>query len=498
MAEPDKQYTGDGNDNYTNSARNMAQAARQFGQSGANGAAAAGGHAAVNSTAAAGEAAANAAGMASGAAVQAAAEGGGAVAEIATGTAVGGPWGAAIAAAWSLRHTLFKVLITICLVIVFIVVTVVSLPSIVYNYTFNRDTVNAADITGTSNIAANFNAMSSVVSECSAAGYEAAKAQVDGIITSGGYDRDLSMAALIDNSRVSPDYDVCYILAAYSASMGQKNASEQDLKNKLNAVASQMFSVTYEAKEKTVTKPPASPGGQPKSETVKYIVCTIGSFDISVISTAFGLNMDAPYGDFNVRTGDAIEDMANALRSALYGASAGSRVPPLTDAELTDFLNNLTCSPARKALMNAALSLVGKVPYFWGGKSGPGWNNDWNTPKLVTASGDSTTGTIIPYGLDCSGFTDWVYKTALGVSIGDGSGSQWSNSTAITASELLPGDLGFLDQPGSVSVNHVLIYAGKDSSGNKLWVHCSGSYNGVALNSPGYVKYYRRVNGVNL
>jgi hypothetical protein len=107
-------------------------------------------------------------------------------------------------------------------------------------------------------------------------------------------------------------------------------------------------------------------------------------------------------------------------------------------------------------------------------------------------------GTLRPYGLDCSGFTDWVYKTALGVNLSAGSSGQWYSSTEITEAELLPGDLGFMDMPGSVSINHILLYAGKDASGNKLWVHCSSDPGGVALNSPTYVKYFRRVNDIDL
>jgi len=190
--------------------------------------------------------------------------------------------------------------------------------------------------------------------------------------------------------------------------------------------------------------------------------------------------------------------MATALRRTLYGVTSSGQVPLITDVELAAFLDNLTCSPARKELMRVALSLVGRVPYFWGGKSGPGWNDEWNTPKLVTSAGSSSTGTIRPYGLDCSGFTDWVYKTALGVSIREGSVNQWNNSTAITEAELLPGDLGFMDIPGNVPINHVLLYAGTDANGNKLWVHCASGEGGVTLNSPTYVKYYRRVNGLDL
>ena len=55
-----------------------------------------------------------------------------------------------------------------------------------------------------------------------------------------------------------------------------------------------------------------------------------------------------------------------------------------------------------------------------------------------------------------------------------------------------------MNSPNPKLVNHVLIYAGNDANGNKLWVHCNGDTGDVALNSPTYVKYYRRVNGVDL
>lgn len=100
MAEPNKTQMGDGGDNYGQAAAQMAKAAKQLGQEAAKQAAAKGVEATANAAAAT---------------VQASVEGGKAVAEIATGTAAGGPWGAVLSAAWSLRHTLYKILIFICL-----------------------------------------------------------------------------------------------------------------------------------------------------------------------------------------------------------------------------------------------------------------------------------------------------------------------------------------------------------------------------------------------
>lgn len=297
----EEQRFGDGQDNYLQGMRQAAEAARQFG-SAAGGAGAAG---AAGS--AAGEAAANAAA----ATVKAGVEAGKAVSGIAAGTAVGGPWGAVLSAAWSLRHTLFKILIFICLFLLFIIIAVVSLPSIVFNNIFHTDPSNV-DPNGPTEVSANFDDLSAVVSDCIQAGYDAALARVDQIIADGGYDYELSMEALVNNALVSADYDTCYALAAYSASMGQRGTTKSDLQSKLNAVADQMYRVTYEVKEAQV---PAESGEdtdeagegsdseseeEPEMETVEYVICTIHPFDQSVILDAFGVDVDATYDQFSI------------------------------------------------------------------------------------------------------------------------------------------------------------------------------------------------------
>ena len=474
----EQQQLGDGQDNYLQGARKLAEASKKAG-------------------AAAGKAAGEAAANAAAATVKAGVEGGKAVSEIAAGTAAGGPWGAALAAAWSLRHTLFKVLVFLCLFLLFIIVTVVSLPSIVTNNMFHLDP-NTVDPNGPTELAANFDDLSATVSACIQDGYDAALAQVEQIIAAGGYDRDLSMEALINNGLTSVDYDTCYTLAAYSASLEQKGTSKSDLQAKLQAVSGQMYAVTCEEKEKQVTIPAEAEGEEATTATVKYVVCTIHPFDQSVILTAFGIDTDAQYGQFSITYGEAITNMSNALKMTLYGTLTNGMVPEISDADLNAYLASLTCSGSRKELMRAALSLVGRVPYFWGGKSAPGWNDAWNTPRLVTAAGSSSSGTIRPYGLDCSGFTEWVYQTALGVSLNNGSWSQWESTYAITEAELLPGDIGFMAAPGTVPVNHVLLYAGRSADGKQMWVHCSSGAGGVALNSPTYVTQFRRRKDIDL
>lgn len=185
----DRQF-GEGHDNYLQGIRSAAEAAKQAGS------------AAGSVGTAAGEATANAAA----ATVQAGMETGKAASEIAVGTAAGGPWGAVLSAAWSLRHTLFKVLVFLCLFLLFIIITVVSLPSIVFNNIFHTDPTTV-DPNGPTEMTAIFDDLSATVADCIQAGYDAALAEVDEIIADGGYDYDLSMEALVNNALVSMDYD---------------------------------------------------------------------------------------------------------------------------------------------------------------------------------------------------------------------------------------------------------------------------------------------------
>ena len=138
-------------------------------------------------------------------------------------------------------------------------------------------------------------------------------------------------------------------------------------------------------------------------------------------------------------------------------------------------------SPEREAVVRTACSLVGKVNYFWGGKSCTiGWDARWGELRQVTAAGSSTTGTYRPYGLDCSGFVDWVFYNATngGYIIGHGGGamSQHSYCTPISWDDALPGDLVFYPDD-----SHVGIVGGRDANGDLLIIHCASGHNNVVI-----------------
>ena len=160
-------------------------------------------------------------------------------------------------------------------------------------------------------------------------------------------------------------------------------------------------------------------------------------------------------------------------------------------------------SPEREEVVRAACSLVGKVNYFWGGKSLViGWDARWGELRQVTAAGSSTTGTYRPYGLDCSGFVDWVFYNQSGGSyvIGHGGGAtmQHSYCTNISWADAQPGDLVFYPDN-----SHVGIVGGRDANGELLIIHCASGANNVVVTgksgfaSIGRPKYYSEQIGRN-
>ena len=155
----------------------------------------------------------------------------------------------------------------------------------------------------------------------------------------------------------------------------------------------------------------------------------------------------------------------------------------ITQEDAAELLRRLpeNLSPERRAVVETACKLVGKVNYFWGGKSLVlGWDSRWGTIQKVWASGSPSTGTYRPYGMDCSGFVDWTFYNMSGGSyvIGHGGGARMQHSycTPISWSQAQPGDLVFYPED-----THVGIVGGWDESGNIQIIHCASGQNNVVI-----------------
>ena len=182
---------------------------------------------------------------------------------------------------------------------------------------------------------------------------------------------------------------------------------------------------------------------------------------------------------FTDEQNDMLDDLLENLD--LLGGAIGNLA--VTEADAKKLLASLPAglSAERRAVIETACQLVGKVNYFWGGKSLVlGWDSRWGTTMQVTAPGSSSSGTYRPYGMDCSGYVDWVFYNATGgeyiIGHGGGASAQHTYCSAISWDEALPGDLVFYPED-----SHVGIVGGRDESGNLLIIHCASGYNNVVI-----------------
>ncbi len=286
MAEQEKKTVGEGSDNYAGAARQGAKVVRNAIGHGVRSA-----NTAVRT-------------------VKAGASIGKAATEIGVGASSGGLPGAIIAAAWSLRHTLFKILVCVCLGVLFIVVAVISIPDILMGNIEN--TYDASS--GVPAVEASYADLASLVTASIHRGHEYALAEVERLIESGGYDRALTMAHLDDRSEDMQTEDICYLLSVYSVSAAQTEAGREHLIHRLGEAETQMYSVTYEVKEITRT---VTVDGETVSETVPYMECIIHPFDKAHICRIFSLEPDAPYEGTGKSCSEMVDFYATAFQNLL-------------------------------------------------------------------------------------------------------------------------------------------------------------------------------------
>ena len=117
-------------------------------------------------------------------------------------------------------------------------------------------------------------------------------------------------------------------------------------------------------------------------------------------------------------------------------------------------------------MVETACKLVGKVNYFWGGKSYViGWDPRWGTLQKVTSPESSASGTYRPYGLDCSGFLDWALRNA-----GLHSDGNWyigRNLTTVSLADAQPGDFALYPD-----ASHISVVVGRNAAVKLLICHC--------------------------
>ena len=181
---------------------------------------------------------------------------------------------------------------------------------------------------------------------------------------------------------------------------------------------------------------------------------------------------------------------AAAVVCLFFGAEAIERAVkraeyvPLTAEEIDYALlrgQEAEAEEARLSVAQCAVSLVGKVHYFWGGKSSAmGEDPRWGELTEVTSAGSESTGTEKPYGLDCSGFVAWCFiqqglsAAEVEEQVGMGTWTQWDRTEGIAWKDLRVGDFVFQNAYPTNKGNHIGICIGFDEAGAPVFAHWAG------------------------
>lgn len=302
---------------------------------------------------------------------------------------------------------------------------------------------------------------------------------------------------LINNSEdVLIAYAVKYNVTNEGAE--QMAVLSEDQVEKLRQVYREMnvISTSYSSTSKEVQVTTKNKDGESVSETKTVTtttkVITIDSLTAEEIGQIYGFN-------------EVQKQVISEMRQSGYGVllAASSVKMFLTEEEIEAIKSYIPEGVTIESIsvVDAAESLVGKVHYFWGGKSlAIGWDDRFGTNTEVTSTGSSSTGTIRPFGLDCSGFVTWAFVNAglpadsIETTIGHGTTAQWNTSTSVPASSVMAGDLAFLASPGTRKINHIGIVTGRNDEGQIMVIHCSSGANNVTISTAESVgfQYYRR------
>lgn len=185
------------------------------------------------------------------------------------------------------------------------------------------------------------------------------------------------------------------------------------------------------------------------------------------------------YG-FNDEQAEQLTELLSAEYTELFALLIGGSIT-LSVAEIAEIMATPPDDLSEEGLevVLTAYSLLGKVNYFWGGKSLViGWDSRWGTPTKVTADDSSTTGTVRPFGMDCSGFVDWTFYNAYDGKyiIGHGgAAAQYGYCAPIDWSDAQPGDLAFYPD-----CEHIGIVVQNEPATLTL-IHCASGYNNVVM-----------------
>lgn len=357
---------------------------------------------------------------------------------------------------------------------------------------------------------------SNSLSEVFEENYKECEEEIKQSILQNGYDYELTMESFYENGNPFADADYVSYIAGYIA-VREKNKNNTLLLSDVNFLQCTLSENSimeyepvkldqytededgfYEKHGSYYLYEPMEVAVYEETENGKYKKAGMQKIDLQQVKQFHGeivletIDLYQLYEQFGCTYEEEdkkrVEEITNLLKNALEDTDISqsmmlsiSQELNLSD-EIQTMLMNLKLDSNSYNIIQNAISLIGQVPYEWGGKAkngeiDPTW---WSIGKNGKQK-----------GLDCSGFVQWCYMAAgytkEQVASFQSTSEMLKSDILVpcTYEELKPGDLGLLNH--GERVNHVGIYLG-----DGYFIHCSSSHKTVCISKCEF-KIYRKV-----
>ena len=192
--------------------------------------------------------------------------------------------------------------------------------------------------------------------------------------------------------------------------------------------------------------------GSTSTTTVKYVKCDKSLNVRKGPSTSYSIITSLSNGT-KVTVKSTSNGWSKITTGNITGYVSSSYLTSKKPSSGSSSSSDSSTSTSASKLISYAKKFLGK-PYVWGAQG--------------------------PNGFDCSGFTYYVFKNSAGITLPRTSSMQSKYGTAVSKSNLKPGDLLFFDTVGSNNggVTHCGIYIG-----NGQMIHAASGQGKVVINN---------------
>lgn len=254
-----------------------------------------------------------------------------------------------------------------------------------------------------------------------------------------------------------------------------------------------LFSISKAAEKKTLEKKAANRKAEETESKAAEKTAKNKEKDNTEKKAADNKTGDKTWDGWNTQNIASVKKISGQDWFEDFGLSISSisLSEPLTNQEIDEYMNRLPAdtSVTRRNIIHFALSSVGRVPYYWGGKPAASGYEGNHFGALIPAD---PKGRLLR-GLDCSGWINWVYWSATGKRLaGESTSSLCLCGKQVSLSELKPGDI--IVRTGANA--HVVMFLGWTADGQMNVIHeTSGSINNVMVATIGAPPwpYYRKL-----